>query len=105
MAYRRFQDVSGGEWQAWEVYPSMAERRINRERRTPVRDERPRRQRDAPRVGVHDELRDGWLAFRSADERRRLAPIPPGWQLFPETGLRILLASALPTGRARRLVE
>jgi hypothetical protein len=105
MAHRTFHDASDVEWQAWEVYPALAERRAQRERRALARPELSRRQRDAPRVGVHHELRDGWLAFRSAAERRRLAPIPGGWHLLTERGLRMLLASTVTTGQTRRLVE
>jgi hypothetical protein len=105
MSHRKFLDAAGVEWQAWEVHPALSERRALRERRARDRAEPPRRVRDAPRIGVHHDLRDGWLAFRSADERRRLAPIPPDWSLLAERGLRMLLASTIPTGQTRRLVE
>ena len=33
------------------------------------------------------ELENGWLLFTSCGERRRLAPLPPGWVIATETQL------------------
>jgi hypothetical protein len=38
----------------------------------------------------------GWLLFSSGEEKRRLAPLPPGWRIAPETQLRRWCADALP---------
>ena len=51
-------------------------------------------------AGVHPDYRAGWLTFESGDRKRRLAPIPSGWELMPDDSLRALLASATD---ARRL--
>lgn len=39
-------------------------------------------------------LANGWLCFESAHERRRLAPIPDGWERMTDAELRALRAWA-----------
>ncbi|MEO7457819.1 MAG: hypothetical protein ABIY52_16270 [Gemmatimonadaceae bacterium] len=75
---RTFKDPSGTEWDVFEVHPDSA--------------------RTVSRVPV--AFRGGWLCFQSARERRRLAPIPPGWEDWDIDAL----TSALQTthGMARR---
>ena len=46
------------------------------------------------------EYSGGWLLFISGDERRRLAPYPPGWRLADPVRLRCWVNDALPV-RAR----
>ena len=65
---RGFTDSTGMEWRVWEVYPS-----------------------GNPDEGVaealsHSSLKNtafanGWLCFESTSQKRRLAPIPEGWEL------------------------
>jgi hypothetical protein len=50
-------------------------------------------------------LANGWLAFESNAERRRLAPIPAAWHLMPEERLRALWRTAEALPPRRRLVE
>jgi hypothetical protein len=69
MSYRTFQDASGEEWQAWDVFPS---------------------------TDVRHTLQGGWLTFQSATEKRRLAPVPLYWVSADEAELRRLLESAKP---------
>jgi len=75
MAHRTFADESGRDWEVWEVRPTYAGRTIHSGEIPPV-------------------LRDGWLAFRSGYERRRLTPIPLNWEALPPTEVRKLLAHA-----------
>jgi hypothetical protein len=42
------------------------------------------------------EFSSGWLLFTSGAERRRLAPLPPGWRAAPEAQLRRWCADAAP---------
>ena len=42
------------------------------------------------------EYSDGWLLFMSGEERRRLAPYPPGWRLADAARLRCWVNDALP---------
>jgi hypothetical protein len=99
MPYRNFVDEQGTQWEVWEIQPQMAERRMGGERRLqnaaetgnwgddpPVMDRRttrdrraPGRTRPLPRVNLGSEMARGWLAFESAEQRRRLSPIPAGW--------------------------
>ena len=47
-----------------------------------------------PRTVV-EELRDGWLTFDSAEDRRRIAPIPKGWESFTDERLELACRAAL----------
>ena len=51
------------------------------------------------------DLREGWLAFQSDLERRRLTPIPDMWEELPDEELLRLMRQAVTRGRPRRLIE
>ena len=71
MAYREFQDSAGLTWAVWETYPS--------------------------RPAVMDETwRGGWLTFRCDTNRRRLAPIPKGWEDAAPDRLELMCRAAEP---------
>jgi hypothetical protein len=98
MAVRAVLDATGVEWQVWEVRPSWAGRRTPTEGMPTV---------DATRPSLAPQLEGGWLAFQSPHgERRRLVPIPEGWETLDQSGLLRLLTSAQlqPIGK-RRLIE
>jgi len=78
------------------VLPEVVERRLNAERRTTQRDTPDRRRHLDIRFRMAPELRQGWLAFQSGDERRRLAPIPSGWETLDDTELSALASRATP---------
>ena len=63
MSHREFFDVQGQRWEVWEVHPRGESR------------------------GVRPDLAEGWLAFGSSTEKRRLAPIPAGWKELPTEAL------------------
>jgi hypothetical protein len=69
MAIREFIDSAGGLWRIWSTLPSN------------------------PNV-VTPELRDGWLTFDSGGSRRRLVPIPVGWEALPDPRMELLLKVA-----------
>jgi hypothetical protein len=108
-----FHDDSARLWNAWDVIPAWGERRTA-ERRTHAgaaseNDERRRRERRRTRgirIALPPILANGWLAFESGDERRRLAPIPSEWEKLPDDQLRALWRQAqqLPP-RRKGLVE
>lgn len=91
VSYRTFLDTMGRRWEVWLVTPSAAERRkVDRRvsstgsgqysgdterRHTPDRRRAPFRRT----VAVASEYSEGWLCFESEGEKRRLAPVPPGW--------------------------
>ena len=115
MAPRIFKDERGVEWKVLSVEPTWAERRSTDRRRvidlndeeqrafdTWARDRRTSGDRrrgyyDAvPRERLSSPLTGGWLAFDGGGERRRLAPVPPDWDLASDAELLELLKRATP---------
>lgn len=96
MSHRLFHDEQGRSWEVWAVFPEVVERRLNEERRATPREAPDRRQRVDIRFRMAPELRHGWLAFQSGYERRRLAPIPSGWEDLTDEALGELARSAIP---------
>ena len=105
MAQRVFRDQGGVEWVVVDVMPDVGNRRAGADRRSSVapevvieRRQAPRRTRARPRVLLGSDLERGWLYFQTdapaSHARRRLAPIPPGWESLPDTELATLLAQA-----------
>ena len=72
MAHRVFYR-RGQRWEVWEV--RLGER--------------------GGRRSVNPELAEGWLTFESMAEKRRLAPIPEGWEDLDDETLVRLLDSAV----------
>ena len=121
MPHRAFTDTMGTDWQVWAVTPQWADRRSGVPRRSrsiddpdvdpPVIEHRriTDRRRGLPdqfrRVRLAGGLENGWLAFESSGERRRLAPIPAGWEAATERELEQLCRSATVRGTLRRLIE
>lgn len=108
MAYRDFVDEHGTAWEAWDVHPTHVERRLERSGARgaaggPVVERRTTE--SGARMQVRPEYTQGWLAFQSRHERRRLAPVPPDWAELDDAGLSRLLDRATPIGPGRRLVE
>jgi hypothetical protein len=104
MSLRVFRDHGGQEWKVWDVKPYLTgareeRRRVDRRvRAAPVEPER-RAGRDRRRNAslLTPGLEAGWLCFENRMEKRRLTPIPGGWQEAPEPQLEELL------GHARRV--
>ena len=67
MPLRTLTDEDGTLWSVWDVTPQIQQV-----------------------VG----LENGWLCFESKGEKRRLTPIPHGWNEMDDPGLKELLASA-----------
>lgn len=55
MGYREFTDSAGVSWQVWDTRPDRT-------------------------VNVRAPYAAGWLSFECETERRRLQPIPEGWE-------------------------
>jgi hypothetical protein len=88
---RQFLDGNGVSWDVWDVSPQDLSR-VDYDRRAAARPNE-----DAPRqltASVFPELREGWLCFQSATEKRRFAPIPPDWYDLPDAVLRVMLEVA-----------
>lgn len=106
MAHRMFVDAAAREWLVWDVIPQAAERRDAAEHDpaatqgrdpslTPL-DRRAMHGIETPRsvARLPGALADGWLCFESGSEKRRLAPIPDGWDALPDAQLEEFLAQA-----------
>jgi hypothetical protein len=50
-------------------------------------------------TSLPDEWKEGWLTFESDGQKRRLAPVPAGWEELPGSRLELLCRMATP-GRA-----
>lgn len=112
MALRTFRSAGGVEWRVWSVVPGtrMVEERRRGERRSPDPvilykggERRVSPDRRAGRPAVTTGLEGGWLCFECADEKRRLAPIPPGWEALPDEALEHLCAEGLPVPKLKPL--
>ena len=71
----------GVAWTIWDVRPtSVARLRL---------------------TGATEVLEAGWLCFESAGEKRRVVPIPEGWDSWPEAKLVVCLEGAEVHARRR----
>lgn len=102
MALRHFKDRDGNEWRVWDVVPygRPQERRSGDRRRIPPPPysgpERRRandRRRRTPEL-LTPGLEGGWLCFENDADKRRLTPIPPGWERVDDGELHGLLVNA-----------
>ena len=84
MAERTFTDPDGTEWQVWSVVPGE-------------HSEWP----EHARKHLPDAMAEGWLCFESAGEKRRLHPLPPGWDERGDDELRALCTQAVRVDRAK----
>ena len=78
MGQREITDDLGRVWLVWDVIPSVV---------------------------VKEELREGWLAFETSREKRRLTPFPDDWANLSDAELLELLGKAAAVKRSRRLIE
>jgi hypothetical protein len=83
MAARTFRAPDGRCWQAWYVDP--------------------REHTDWParaRRHLPEGMANGWLCFEAGPEKRRLLPVPPGWETRSEEELWSYCCEAEPVRRA-----
>ena len=103
MTYRQYRDEQDVMWQVWDIRPTEVARRL----RTLSTESGPDLTTDTTespgvlsattRMAVSGELVGGWLCFESDREKRRLWPIPSGWELLSDAELTNLCASAAQT--------
>jgi hypothetical protein len=74
MPPRRITDTTGVTWDLWEVSAGSAAA--------------------LDRAHASDIPQGGWLAARSSEERRRIAPVPGDWMFMTDTQLRHLVERA-----------
>lgn len=72
--HRVFEDIGGRRWHAFAVQSTST---------------------TTSRAGLPESFRNGWLVFDSADEVRRVAPIPEGWVDLTLEQLRLLCEKAV----------
>lgn len=91
MTHRIIRDPSGQSWDVWQVEP-LVWNDITREVEGGVA------RADAHELAlpslIDPALANGWLCFESRGERRRLAPIPLGWERMTDSELEALCAWA-----------
>jgi hypothetical protein len=86
---RGFTDSTGVEWRVWEVFPNKGSDKSNAE---------------LSRSSLKGTaFANGWLCFESSEEKRRLAPIPAGWEFREIKILEELRNSATPVAPLRRV--
>ena len=115
MSQRTFADPDGNLWNVTAIQPQMTERRLSdrrkasnatvdfRAERRSIPDRRHQREVRAP---VREGFEQGWLVFDNGEEKRRCAPVPPGWEQMTTHELQALCARAKATHqRWTRLVE
>ncbi|HEX7980639.1 MAG TPA: hypothetical protein VF461_18695 [Gemmatimonadaceae bacterium] len=78
MALRRYSDLSGRDWDVWNVQPPASEH-------------------------VQAQLREGWLCFQPCDGGARyrlpMSDVPPAWEELPVERLELLRrVAAVPVG-------
>jgi hypothetical protein len=104
MAHREFTDTFGRNWNVWSVVPERAERR--RRDGAAVRGAERRHGKSKEfRVPLAEQWVDGWLAFETKGEKRRLAPIPDDWEAATDEQLHRMLERAEQIRPPRRLAE
>jgi hypothetical protein len=74
MAYAEFSDREGKSWRVWHTRPRLADVLS----RLPL------------------EWKEGWLTFECDGDKRRLAPVPAGWEDFSSARLDLLRRMAEP---------
>lgn len=91
MGFRTFHDADGHEWTAWDVRPAERQRRAPRviEGVNGVRVPLDSQQRAV-------QTRESWLVFESSasGEKRRVSPIPHGWEKATDAELDAMRRSA-----------
>jgi hypothetical protein len=93
MPHRSFVDDTGRQWDAWNVTPEKVERRTSKPSvKLPFPD---RRKTSEVRVKIGTALARGWLCFETSGEKRRLSPIPPGWDSLSDNELAALCKQAV----------
>lgn len=104
MASREITDRRGAVWVIWEVQPETIERRMAEDPFLKPAVERRRVRQFRSRIS-NPAMARGWLVFETRAEKRRLAPVPQGWELLPDAELLTLLDQAQVVGNPRRLIE
>lgn len=74
MALRIFTAGDGTVWNVWNVVPTLA--------------------RNDQKLTLGVGMTEGWLCFESGGVKKRVVPVPEGWEEWPDEELQTALASA-----------
>jgi hypothetical protein len=74
MALRTFVSHDGTHWNVWNVVPTL----VHNERK----------------VSLSTGMTSGWLCFESQGIKRRIVPVPSGWEDWSDAELDSVLATA-----------
>jgi hypothetical protein len=112
MPLREFVDGERRTWQVWDTVPKTASESAMFERSAQIMAQTEAREiSDAAqdRAAAAAALRrftrgreHGWLTFTHDDDKRRLSPIPDGWEGFDDARLAALLQRAEPVSKTPR---
>ncbi len=82
LALREYRDLDGRAWMVWSVAAKLTSVRAGADRRlSPSHTEEERRSLNERRGGLPPaEWLQGWLCFQTLGEKRRLMPVPQGWE-------------------------
>jgi hypothetical protein len=115
MGQRTFADSDGTDWSVTAIQPQLTERRLCDRRaalnsvvdfRAERRQMPERRHVREVRAPVREGFEQGWLVFDNGTEKRRLAPVPMGWERMTAHQLQALCDKARRSHqRWTRLVE
>lgn len=103
MSHRVFADSLDRKWNVWTVVPSRVERRQQQDAAAWTGPHR--RCQEEYRVRLGGQFTYGWLAFESAGEKRRLAPIPEHWEEMTPNEFKQLMSRATPVRPAHRVAK
>ena len=99
MPLREFPDSLGRIWEAWDTYPKRADDAAQAESAfSKYVANLVNQGRSAP-TSVRSQYQAGWLTFKLDNARRRLAPIPSGWESADDTTWWLTLEAAAAPGR------
>ncbi|HYJ78189.1 MAG TPA: hypothetical protein VEW03_01105 [Longimicrobiaceae bacterium] len=80
MALRVFTARDGTVWNVWNVVPTLA--------------------RNDQKLTLSVGMTEGWLCFESGGVKRRVVPVPEGWESWEDEELQVALASAREVQRS-----
>ena len=88
MAHRRISSANGVEWDVYDVVIPATSPRVGQPQL-------------APPASTQIPVSKMWLCFESKTDRRRLSPIPEGWDNATDAELLVFLARAAPVGKSK----
>jgi hypothetical protein len=85
MSLRTFTAADGSTWNVWNVVPTLA--------------------RDDRKLFLGMEMTEGWLCFESSSSgtKRRIVPVPDGWETWSDGDLETALGRASDVHRGPRV--